>query len=66
MPIARDQQLEGTKTWEKCTISASVGKYHVEVDPAIVEVSRSPQPAPPPKDLADPGPQLYQPPGRDA
>jgi hypothetical protein len=25
-----------------------------------------PQPAPPPKDLADPAPQIYQPPGRDA
>ena len=25
-----------------------------------------PQPAPPPKDHAEPGPQLYQPPGRDA
>ncbi len=25
-----------------------------------------PQPAPPPKDLTDPAPQLYQPPGRDA
>jgi hypothetical protein len=25
-----------------------------------------PQPVPPPKDMADPGPQLYQPPGRDA
>ncbi len=25
-----------------------------------------PQPAPPPKDMADPAPQFYQPPGRDA
>ena len=25
-----------------------------------------PQPAPPPKDTTDPGPQIYQPPGRDA